>query len=288
VIKQALPVILALGSLYALLGAGVVIVYRTSRILNFAVGELGIVSGYLFVMVAAATGSRLIIPSLIVFFVSCGIGLLIYILLMRPILGRPPFVGILMTVALGVLLQSVIVLVWGGRFEIVDLGGGGSVSPGGGWVISLADLRTFFGSTVTFVVIYILYETSRLGVRMRAVAENVTLAAQRGVNIDRMVAAAWMVALVAASVGGTLFGSRAILGVASAVVGIKGLTAALIGGLDSLKGAAIGGFVVAGAEYMTAQVSAQYTDLMPVVLLLLVLLVRPWGMFGTPEEVRRV
>jgi branched-chain amino acid transport system permease protein len=288
VLKQALPVILALGSLYALLGAGVVVVYRTSRILNLAVGELGIVGGYLFVTVAAGIGAGRILPSLIVVVIGCGIGLFIYRFLMRPILGQPPFVGILMTVALGVLLQSVIVLAWGDRFEIVDLGRGGSVSPGGGWIISLADLRTFIGSAVTFVAIYILYQTSRLGVRMRAVAENVTLAAQRGVNIDRTVAAAWMVALVAATVGGILFGSRAGLGVASAVVGIKGLTAALIGGLDSLKGAAIGGLVVAGAEYLTAQVGAQYADLMPVVLLLLVLLVRPWGLFGTPEEVRRV
>lgn len=285
--QQALPVILALGSLYALLGAGVVVIYRTSRVLNLAVGELAIIGGYLFVTVAAAMNGRML-PSVIVFAITCGVGFLIYALLMRPILGEPPFVGILITVALGVLLRSVIVLVWGGRFEIVNLGGGGSVTPGAGWVISLADVRTFVASTVTFIAIYILYQNSRLGVSMRAVAENVTLAAQRGVNIDRTVAAAWMVALIAATVGGTLFGSRAILGVASAVVGIKGLTAALIGGLDSLKGAAVGGVIVAASEYMTAQVNAQWADLMPVVLLLVVLLVRPWGMFGTPEEVRRV
>ena len=286
---EALSLILALGSLYALLGAGIVVVYRTSRVLNFAQGELAVVGGYGMVTALAVAGGSIVLGLGLTLGVAALAGAVIYLLLMRPILGEAPFVGVLVTIGLAILLRSVMVFFWEGRVEIVDLGQPGPVEITSDVTFPGANVRTFLGCTAAFALIYVLYQHSRLGVRMRAVAENVTLAAQRGINVDAAIVTAWVVALVAAGIAGTLYGSQALLSVPAAVVGVKAITAALIGGLDSLKGAYIGGLVVAAIEYFTTtEISARYADIAPILLLLIVLTVRPWGLFGTAEEVQRV
>lgn len=285
---RTITLILSLGSLYALVAAGVVLVYRTSRVLNLAPGELAVVSGYLVVSAGALAGGSVLFGGVVALVLGLVTGALVYFLLMRRILSQPPFVGILVTVALALLLRGVVVLGWGGNLEVVELCRGGQWTLFG-TAIPRTDVCTFAGSTLTFTTIYLLYQSSNLGVAMRAVAENVTLAAQRGINIDRIIAAAWMVAVASGVVAGALFGSRSILSLGSAVLGLKGIVAALIGGLDSLKGAAVGGLAVAAAEYYTTtQIDSRFAELTPIVLLLLVLLVRPWGIFGTAEEVERV
>lgn len=285
---RAASLILALGSLYALVAAGVVVVYRTSRVLNLAAGELAIVSGYLVVGFAAVAGGSILVGFGMAVVVAVLLGIVIYFALLRPVLGEPPFVGILITIGIAFLLRGAIVLGWGGEITAVPICGGGPLEIAG-VDIARSDACTFGGSSLTYVGILVLYQSSGIGVRMRAVAENVTLAAQRGINVDRMVAAAWVVAMVAGVVAGTLYGSRSLLTAASAIIGLKGIVAALIGGLDSLKGAAAGGLIVAASEYYTTtMIDPRLADLTPIVLLLGVLLIRPWGIFGTIEEVERV
>jgi branched-chain amino acid transport system permease protein len=284
-----LSLVLALGSLYALLGAGIVVVYRTSRVLNFAQGELAVVGGYGVTTALAVAGGSVILGLGLTLVAAAIFGAVIYFVLMRPILGEAPYVGVLVTVGLAILLRSLMVLIWEGRVEVVDLGETGSWNLISSVEVPSSNARTFIGCTATFIVIYLVYQRSRLGVQMRAVAENVTLAAQRGINVDVAIGTAWAVALVAAAVGGALYGSQALLSVPAAVVGVKAITAALIGGLDSLKGAYIGGLVVAGIEFLTTtEINARYADIAPILILLVVLTVRPWGLFGTAEEVERV
>jgi branched-chain amino acid transport system permease protein len=284
-----LSLILALGSLYALLGAGIVVVYRTSRVLNFAQGELAIVGGYGITTALAVAGGSVVLGLGLTLVVAAIVGAAIYFVLMRPILGEAPYVGVLVTIGLAIFLRSLMVFIWEGRVEIVDLGETGSWNLISDVEVPRSNARTFIGCTATFIIIYLIYQRSRLGVQMRAVAENVTLAAQRGINVDVAICTAWAVAVVAAAVGGALYGSQALLSVPAAVVGVKAITAALIGGLDSLKGAYIGGLVVAGIEFLTTtEVNARYADIAPILILLLVLTLRPWGLFGTAEEVERV
>ncbi len=245
-------------------------------------------SGYLVVTATAFAAGSIIVGGLIAIVMGLVIGALVYFLLMRRILSQPPFVGILVTVGLALLVRGLIILGWGGDLEVVDMCRGGRWTLFGA-SIPRSDVCTFGGSTISFVAIYLLSQSSRLGVQMRAVAENVTLAAQRGINVDRIVAATWMVAVASGVVAGALFGSRSILSLGSAVLGLKGIVAALIGGLDSLKGAAVGGVTVAAAEYYTTtQIDARFAELTPIALLLLLLLLRPWGIFGTAEQVERV
>lgn len=286
---DGLTLILALGSVYALLGAGIVVVYRTSRVLNFAQGELAVVGGYGVVTVMAVVGGSVIAGLGLTLGIAAVLGAAIYLAIMRPILGEAPYVGVLVTIGLAILLRSVVIFAWEGKVEIVELGSLSNIDLSSDLSLSGADVRTFLTATGAFLLICLLYQRSRLGIQMRAVAENVTLAAQRGINIDLAIASAWIVALLAAGVGGALYGAQALLSVPAAVVGVKAITAALIGGLDSLKGVYVGGMVVAAAEYLTTtEINPRYADIAPILLLLVFLTLRPWGLFGTAEEVERV
>jgi branched-chain amino acid transport system permease protein len=124
---------------------------------------------------------------------------------------------------------------------------------------------------------------------MRAATENVVLAAQRGVNIDRIVCLAWVIAVCAAATGGFLHSQRAFVSTAAILIGVNALIAALIGGMDSFIGAVIGALAVAGSEhFVLLHFEARYADLAPVCLMLVILTIRPWGLFGTQEDVERV
>jgi len=115
------------------------------------------------------------------------------------------------------------------------------------------------------------------------------LASQRGVDVNVVLSLAWIIAIFAASLSGVLYGGRASLSAESATIGLAGLTAALVGGLDSLRGAVLGALVVASVQYLTVRlIDPVLSEAVPFLILLFVMVVRPWGLLGTQEELDRV
>ena len=140
-----------------------------------------------------------------------------------------------------------------------------------------------------FAGLYLFFRFTRLGVQFRGTAENALLASQRGVNVNFVLSLSWVIAIMAASLSGVLYGGRAFLSTESVTIGLAGLTAALVGGLDSLRGAVAGAFIVALAQYLTVRlISPVLSEAVPFLLLLVVMSIRPWGLFGTIEEFDRV
>ena len=155
-------------------------------------------------------------------------------------------------------------------------------SPGSTWCRSSPAIALFAALAGFF-------QYTRLGRQFRGAAENPLLAAQRQVNINLILALAWALAVFSATLAGVLFGSRSMLSPQSTIIGLSGLTAALVGGLDSLRGAAVGGVLVAAATYLTARlISPTLAEAVPFLILLVVMCWRPWGLFGTVEELNRV
>lgn len=287
---QAVLSIAVLTSIYAILASGIVVLYRGSRTLNLAHGELAVLLGYMFAAVGLnATGS--IWGGIAVAVVASAVfGTLIYWLLMRHLIGQPFYVAILATVGLAVLAKAAIVLFWGGKAATISLGLRGPLFryPEGGW-FSYIDAATIVAAVVFFAALHFFLMSTRLGTQFRAVAENPLLASQRGANINTVLTVAWIVALIAGSLAGILYGSRSALSLQAVVIGIGGLTAAIVGGLDSLRGAVAGAFLVATAEYVTVRlIDPILSEAIPFLLLLAVMLWRPWGIFGTREEIHRV
>ena len=279
--------VVASWGIYALLGMGIVLVYRTSRVLNIAGGELAIFIGY----VAAITiekGAPFAVAVPVGMAAAAALGLAIFWLAIRRVMGEPPHVGLMLTVGIATILNGLMIVLFGGGMTAIPSG-----LPGFTYVgstrLPTPDIVAAVGAWLSIVVIAVIYRLTNLGLQMRAVAERVMLSAQRGLNVDRTVALSWIIGVLAAGLAGILHGERSFVALSASVIGISALIACLIGGMDSLKGAVIAALIVAMTESVTAlYIDPRYILIAPVLILLVVLIVRPWGLFGTVEEFRRV
>jgi branched-chain amino acid transport system permease protein len=216
------------------------------------------------------------------------LGLAIFWFTVRRIMGEPPHVGLMLTVGIATILNGLMIVLFSGGMVAVPTGFPGFTTIGP-VRLPTTDVVAAIGAWLSIAVIAIVYRLTNLGLQMRAVAERVMLSAQRGLNVDRTVALSWIIGVLAAGLAGILHGERAFVALSATVIGISALIACLIGGMDSLKGVIFAAFIVALTESFTAlYIDPRYVLIAPVIILLLILIVRPWGLFGTVEEFRRV
>jgi branched-chain amino acid transport system permease protein len=281
--------VLILTCTYALLAAGVVILYKAGRVVNFAHGELAVLGGYVFYSSGMALGNSLWFAIFGASVFSVIVGIFVYMAVMRRVVGEPFYVAILLTIGIGIVFKSAIIVIWRATEVTIDFGVQPAIRLAGGATLSYMDIATVILTIVFFAALYIFFRFTRLGVQFRGTAENPLLASQRGVNVNFVQSLAWVIAVFAASLAGVLYGGRAFLSSESVTIGLAGLTAALVGGLDSLRGAVLGSLIVALAQYLTVRlINPVLSDALPFIIVLVVMSVRPWGLFGTLEELDRV
>lgn len=289
---QAVASIAVLASLYTLLAVGYVLVYRASRVLNLAQGDLMVVGGY--ALFAAAT--QLSAPPATAVALAVGLsfatGVLVYALVMRRMAGHPVFAAVLVTVSIGILLRVAVVLAYTDQIRYpaqalalanrpVRLPGGAAISTLDVWSVGLAAL--------VMVGLFAFLRGSRLGIQMRAAGERPLLAAQRGINFQALFALSWALASLTGGLAGMLYASNVRLDPSIGVVGLKAFAVALVGGLDSVGGVAPAALLIAAVEVLTVRYgNPLLADVSPFICLLAMLLVRPWGIAGTREELERV
>jgi branched-chain amino acid transport system permease protein len=220
---------------------------------------------------------------------SIVMGVFIYGAMMRRVVGEPFYVAILITVGIAIMLKSAIIVIWRSEHVTIDIGVAPAVKLGGGATLSYMDVASVLITIAFFVGLYLFFRFTRLGIQFRGTAENPLLASQRGVNVNLVLSLAWVIAIMAATLSGVFYGGRAFLSTESVTIGLGGLTAALVGGLDSLRGAVAGAFIVALAQYLTVRlIDPVLSEALPFLILLAVMSIRPWGLFGTVEELDRV
>ena len=287
-----LVVILIQASFYALLGMGYVLIYRATRVLNLAHGDLMVFGAYLFFETLAASGGNLTLAILLAVTGAALLGAMVYLGVMRPLASYPVAVGVLATIALGLVLRTIVTLIWSAqtRYPAQYLGQfGRPVELLPGVNISGIDLLILGAAVLAMIGFPILLRLSTIGIEMRGVAENAVLAAQRGINIHRITAMSWAAATIMAAIAGIFFSIKARLGPDIWYVGLAGFAPALIGGMDSLKGVVIGAVIVATAEVLAAiYIAPQVALAAPFLVLLVALWIRPWGIFGSREELERI
>lgn len=286
---EFIATVIILTCTYALLAAGIAILYKAGRVVNFAHGELAIVGGYVFYSSSMFAGGSLWLGILGALVFSVIMGTMIYIAMMRRVVGEPFYVAILITVGIAIVLKAAILVVWRAQHVTIDIGVAPAIRMAGGATLSYMDIASVLVTIAFFIGLYLFFTFTRLGVQFRGTAENPLLASQRGVNVNLVLSLAWVIAILAASLSGIFYGGRAFLSTESVTIGLAGLTAALVGGLDSLRGAVVGAFVVALAQYLTVRlIDPVLSEALPFLILLVVMSVRPWGIFGTVEELDRV
>ena len=289
---QLIVNITVLAAIYALLACGYVLIYRVSRVMNMAHGELTMLGAYLLYTTASLFVGHPASAIAVAVVLSLTVGVLVYVMLMRKMTGEMVLAAILTTIALGILLRGAIVLIWSAAQQrpLEALGfSNRSLEVFGGARISTCAALIVVMTVVVYGSLFVFLRFGRWGVRMRAAGQNPLLAAQRGVNLHAIYALAWGLSTLTGSIAGMLIALDSGLDQSMVVIGLKAFAPALVGGLDSLLGALIGAVIVAGAEVLAIHyVDPLLSDVVPFLVLLAALIVRPWGLFGTREELDRV
>jgi len=284
--------IVVLASIYALIACGYVLIYRVSRVLNLAHGELMMLCSYLLLTTASLFSGNPAVAILMALGLSLTVGAFVYLFLMRRMTGEMVLAAVLTTIALGVLIRGLVIMFWSAQQQYplqqlglvnmpIELPGGARISIFAALLIATTAL--VYGSLFLFL------RFGRWGIRMRAAGQNPLLAAQRGISLHAVYALTWSLATFTGALAGILMSLDSGLDATMVVIGLKAFPAALVGGLDSLVGALLGALIIATAEVlMIHYVDPLLSDVVPFFVLIAMLIVRPWGLFGTKEELDRV
>lgn len=289
---QLIVNIIVLAAIYALIACGYVLVYRVSKVLNLAHGELMMLGAYFLVTTASLFQGSPLLGLSSAILLSLTVGALVYMFLMRKMTGEAVLAAILTTIALGILLRGLIVLTWSAQqhYPLKSLGWENiAISLPGGARISTFSLVLVVTTVLVYAGLFLFLRFGNWGVRMRAAGQNPLLATQRGINLHAVYALAWALSTLTGSLAGMLVALDSGLDGTMALIGLKAFPAALVGGLDSLAGAIVGALIVASAEVLLIYyVDPLLSDVVPFLVLIAMLMVRPWGLFGTREELDRV
>jgi branched-chain amino acid transport system permease protein len=273
-----------IGLMYALIALGFVLVYKATDAINFAAGEFVMFAGFIAAF-AAAAGAPVWVCALIGIAGMATFGFGLERVVLRPLIGRPVVAVIMATIGVAALLRGFATLVFGAGTRNIDLPVGDEPIQLG--LVSVPPVQ-LLGAAVSLVFLAVFtwfFLKSRTGIAMRAVADSQQVAMAMGINVRRYFALAWAMAGMVSALGGVVWG--AMLGVDNqlAVVGLKVFPVVILGGLDSVVGAVVGGIIVGVVEnlaagYLDPYVGGGTKDFAPYVLMIVALMIRPYGIFG--------
>jgi branched-chain amino acid transport system permease protein len=281
---------LSMGSIYALVALGFVLIYKSTSILNLAQGEFLMVGAYFCLSLTLDFGLGFVASFLLTMVFSVILGLAVERLVLRPLIGEPIISVIMVTLGLTYIMRGLVIMIWGNdirQFNIFP------DQPIDFWGVKLTYLYLYsMGISFALLIFFaIFFKYARTGVFMRAVADHQTAAQSMGISVKKVFAMSWCIAAVVSSIGGILVGNIAGVGVDLSYIGLKVLPAVILGGLDSILGAIIGGLIVGVLEFLSAGYLDPYipaiNEVFPFIVLVLVLMIKPYGLFGT-EEIERV
>jgi len=281
---------LSIGSIYALVALGFVLIYKSTSILNLAQGEFLMVGAYICLSLTLDYGLNFFTSFIITMGFSVLLGLSVERMILRPLIGEPIISVIMVTLGLTYVLRGLVIMIWGNdirQFNVFP------VQPIDLWGVKLTWLYLWsMGISILLLSFFaVFFKYARTGIYMRAVADHQTAAQSMGISVKRIFAISWCIAAVVSSIGGILVGNIAGVGVDLSYIGLKVLPAVILGGLDSVLGAIIGGLVVGVLEFLSAGYLDPYlpaiNEVFPFVVMVLVLMIKPYGLFGT-EEIERV
>lgn len=279
----------ATGSVYALVAIGLVLLYRTTRILNFAHGDVGVLGTFLAYVGFTSLGLPFGVAFALALAAAAAIGALIYLVVVRQAKTTSDLGLIILTLGLALALGGFDALVFGTDNKVVPTLAPDTIARFAGASFSVASLVTASLGVVLMLALWALLTYTRLGVAMRAVAQRADVAEAMGLPVRTVLMATWAAAAVLATAAALLFAPTTLLNPTMMLDPLsKGFVAAVIGGMNSLPGAVLGGYVLGVLELVVGvYVSLEFKASFAFLVVILVLLVRPHGLLGRPD-VKRV
>lgn len=277
---------LASGGIYALVAVSYVIIYKATRIFAFSQAGMLIIGSYTMWQCLIVWSLPIWLSILITLGIGAAIGLIIERTCMRPLIGQPILAPIVVTLGVMLFFRGIGLLFWHGEVE----GYAASFLPLGSWNIGFVNLPQIqvYGFIICMIVIAILisfYKYTRIGLGMRVAHEDHLVAQNLGINVKRIFQYSWVISCVVAVIGGMLLGNIQGVGLDLDANGLIAIAAVLFGGLESFGGAVIAGLAIGiiqifAIQYLGAFFPGEITMLVPFVFLLLILLIKPYGLFG--------
>lgn len=281
-----------IGGIYALVALGFVLIYKSSDAINFAQGEFLLVGAYACLTLIATYNVPLIPALIITLGFSAVLGFVIERLVLRPFIGEPVISMIMATIGLSSLMGGVIHLIWGTDMRVFPALFSSDSVRMGAVVISPVYLWSLAIVIALLIIFSLFFKFSKMGIAMRATADDQQAAQSMGISVKSVFAVTWAIAAVVAAVGGVLLGNINGVNASMALIGLKVLPVALLGGLDSIPGAIVAGFFIGVIEnlaggYIDPLVGGGVKEVVPFIILVLVLMIKPYGLFGK-KEIERV
>jgi branched-chain amino acid transport system permease protein len=276
------------GAILALAALGFVLIYKASDVINFAQGEFLLIGAYVAYAMVVQFGLHWTLGMAATALVAIALGVLVERLVLRPLIGEPTISIIMVTIGLSSLLRALVSMIWGNlprtfppfipSYPVNLLGA----------VVGADRLWAFGIALVMLALLTLFFQRSRAGIAMRAAADDQPAALSMGISVKRIFAWAWSIAAISAAIAGALVANIVGVGPELANFGLRVFPVVILGGLDSIPGAILGGLIIGLLEtYTGGYIGQGLNQVLPFVVLIAILMVRPYGLFGQ-EIIERV
>ncbi len=272
------------GVMYSLVAIGFVLIYKASGVFNFAQGAMVLFAALTFVSLLER-GVPFWLSFLVTLATMIALALLIERAVLRPLVGRSPTTLFMATLGLAYIIEGAAQALWGAQVHGLELAISDAPLELGGLLLSQFDLFAAATAAALVVLLSLLFNRTRIGLALRAVADDPRAAMSVGIRLPRVWAVVWAVAGFVGLVAGLLWGARLGVQFSLSLVVLKALPVLIIGGFTSISGAIVGGLIIGASEklaevYLGPLIGGGIENWFPYVLALLFLLVRPAGLFG--------
>jgi branched-chain amino acid transport system permease protein len=277
---------LSIGFLYALAALGFVMIFKSSSVLNFAHGELMAIGAFVFLVLSTWAKLPIWLAFLITLAGSFSLGFIIERFFLRPLIGEALIEVIMLTVGLAIMFKGLLLFIFGGDIhsyvnflpETLTFHWGAIEIPG-------VYVATFIGGLIFLGLFGFFFKYSSQGIYMRSVADNQPAAMALGVHVRRVFAMSWAIAALVCAMSGIVLGIINGINVHEvSAVGLKVFPVVILGGLDSIGGAILGGLIIGVLETFTGgYISTSLREIIPYIVLIIILMIKPYGLFGLVE-----
>ncbi|MCX7322376.1 MAG: branched-chain amino acid ABC transporter permease [Hyphomicrobiales bacterium] len=280
-----------IGLMYSLVAMGIVLIYKSSSVPNLAQGSMTMLGAYIVLAYSSRFGAPIWLAIVLATLSMFGIGIAIERIALRRLAGRPIIMILMMTLGLEILLRAGSLTIWGATGRPMPIG----ISDDPLFLGALLINRAYAAGAAVAIVIFglfALFFRTRMGVVLRAISDDYTAAWSVGISVERGVALSWAMASVVATVAGVLWASVQGVDQSLAHLLLKGVTVAVLGGMDSLGGALLAGLLLGIVEgiagsYLDPLLGGASRDLVDAAMLIVTIMLRPHGLFGR-HDIERI
>ena len=273
---------LAVGCIYGLVALGFVLIYKATELVNFAQGDLLMLGSFTCYMFVVWYGVGYW-PALALAVILVGIfGALLDAAILRRIIGQPQFSVVMLTIGLGAMFRSFASITWGSEIYTLPTPFSARATRLAGVAVSHEYMSIIVGTVLLCGILYAFFTFTRIGLAMQAASQNQLAAYYMGIPVKRMFSLIWAISAAVAAIAGVLLAPVSLIDINLGFIGLKAFAAAVLGGFGSIPGALVGGITIGLIELLSGAYLPQgFKDVAAYVVLLIVLAVRPQGIFGT-------